>query len=429
MISLFRSKRSLSDFKPPKPSKAIIFLSELLLPVYLNFVERLSYKFSQNPDRPVDFLKGKKVVIVINHSDRQDPLLVVALAKYMHEEFYCIAAREVFDWSYGILGWVFQRLGCFSVDRGTTDFRSIHTIQKLLTNSQTKFIVFPEGEVTGDDWLVHEINPALMHIFLKAQAEVAKSESSQSIFILPVGVSYKLETDLHKSVNKTLMKVEHHLGINHATSLDLAVRVENAVATLLKKLSKHYEFSLNGNEPLHAQVRALARHICEQASAYCDNEHLVDKQGEQLLHCVRSELAKTVNSKESENLIKRSEKEKSYGELFSDLDRAERLTIVQRVLTQTQSPIRTCRTVDFLESELCGRMTAKGRQSASVYFGSPIDLLPFMQTFQSDKNDAAAQLRESVSHGLQLALDNSHTISGVKRQRVGENLASYLEIS
>lgn len=428
MISPFRNKRSMSDFRPPKPSKAIIFLSELVLPFYLNFIECLSYKFSQSPDHPVDLLKGKKVVIVINHSDRQDPLLVVALAKYMHEEFYCIAAREVFDWSYGILGWLFQRIGCFSVDRGTTDFRSIHTIQKVLTSSQNKFIVFPEGEVTGDDWLVHEINPALMHIFLKAQVEVAKDESPQSIWILPVGVSYKLETDLHKSINKTLVKVERRLGIRRATKLDLAVRVDNAIAILLRKLYKQYKFVLREDRPLHEQVKTLAQNICEQVSTYCENEHHLDNSIEHFLHCVRSELSKAANNKKTA-LNKDGKAGKRYAELFSDLDRAERLMIVQRVLAQTQSPIQICRTVDFLESELFGRMTAKGRQSASVFFGSPIDLLPYLQTFQSDKNAAATQLCESVSHGLQLALDNSHTVLGVKTKTVkrSDNLASSLE--
>ncbi len=68
----------MSDFKPPKPNRAIIWLSELLLPIYLNLVERVSFDFFETPDRPVEFLKGKSAVVVLNHSDRQDPLLVMA---------------------------------------------------------------------------------------------------------------------------------------------------------------------------------------------------------------------------------------------------------------------------------------------------------------------------------------------------------------
>lgn len=409
----------MSDFRPPKPNRIIIALSELLLPFYLNFVERLSFKFSHNPDRPIDFFKSKKVVIVINHSDRQDPLLVVALAKHMHEDFYCIAAREVFDWSYGILGWLFQRFGCFSVDRGTTDFRSIHMIQKILTESQRKFIVFPEGEVTGDDYHVHEIAPTLMNILLKAQLQIENDDSPQSIWILPVGVSYKLGDSLEKSIGKTLRKVEDDLHIKCEKGTDEATRVTNSVSALLSKLSTHYQFAPSENQLLHKYAGELAKHICMKVSVYCGTEHPVWMTDEQFLHCLRSDLSKRLDLESQRN------------NLFRDLDRAERLLIVQRVLNQIPSPIQLCRIVDFLESEMYGRMTAKGRQSASVYFGTPIEILPYLQIYKSDKAAAADRLRDAVRDGLQLALDNSHSASGPKHKKVhsGKKLASRLERS
>lgn len=479
----------MSDFIPPKPNKALIRLAEFMLPFYLNFVEHLSFKFSHTQDRPANFLKGKNVVIVINHSDRQDPLLLVALGKHMHQEFYCIAARESFDWGYGILGWMFQRFGCFSVDRGTTDFKSIHTTKSILTDSSKTLIVFPEGEVTGDDHTVHEINPALMHVFLNAQKKIAHDQSSQSLWVLPIGVSYRLLTDLHSSVDKTLTQVEERLEIKRTRRVDPAARAINAVDTLLKNYSTKYEFELRNEKPRHEQVRLLARHVCQRIADVLNVDYDDELPTEQLLYCLRSKIPKKISVKDCETLLAEKQEpcnentdeldaenqdasksecgkqaadaegtqvaapvtcaaknnneetvnqnleqhasdesettsiEKQqvlslekpspagtmelHAEWSNDLDRAERLLILQRVLNQRLSPIQVCRIADFLESELFGRMTAKGKQRASVFFGNPIEVLPFLTDYESDKTSAVEKLRAAVRSGLQSALDNS----------------------
>jgi len=404
-----------SDFKPPKPNQAVIWLSEFLLPFYLNFVERVSFRFFEGPDRPLDFLRGKPTVIVLNHSDRQDPLLLVALAKYMREPFYCVVARETFDWYFGFLGWLFQRLGCFSVDRGTADFRSINMIKKVLTETTRKFLVFPEGEITGDDRYVHEISTALIHIFIKAQNEIADGDEQKSIWILPAGVSYRLETDLHSAIDKTLRTIERRLSIKSDGGPDIEHRVHVAVGTVLRRLAQHYKFVLSEHDPPHEQVRLLARHICDRINEYkvsvSEESPTEQVSTDQLLYKLRSDISDELESARINtdygNELQRNTL-KTYSEFMRDLDRVERLSIVERILKQKTSPIQICRVTDFLEAETTGRMTAKGRQTASIYFGEPIDVLPYVRAYKADKDEAITQLRDHVQHNLQLALDNAH---------------------
>ncbi len=390
----------MSDFKPPKPNKALISLAKFTLPFYLKFVERLSFKFSESEDRPANFLKGKNVVIVINHSDRQDPLLLIALAKYMHEDFFCIVARESFDWANGILGWLFQRLGCFSVDRGSTDFKSIHTTKNILADSDKTLVVFPEGEVTGDDHHVHEISPALMNVFLNTQKKIAEDDSTKSLWVLPIGVSYRLKTELNASVDKTLKKVEQELGIQREHRSDAPARALHAVDSLLKKYSEQYEFELPRQHPQHKQVSLLARHICGRVADGLNVEKDDELPTEQFFYFLRSEMLKP-------EIADSGFKPELLTEWTNDLNRTERLLILQRVLNQKLSAIQVCRITDFLESEIFGRMTAKGTQCASVFFGNPIEVLPFLDDYESDKSVAVEQLREAVRSGLQTALDSS----------------------
>ncbi len=394
----------MSEFKPPKPNKALIMLAKFLLPFFLRFVERLSFRFIQSPDRPVEFLKGKKAVIVINHSDKHDPLLLIDLARYMNEEFYCIVARESFDAGHGFFGWMFQRLGCFSVERGAADFRSIHTMMTILTEGTKKLIVFPEGEVTGDDHTVREISPALMKVFLNAQKSIANEEESESIWILPVGVSYTLETKLRASVDETLTEIERRMGIERDRSVDSSTRVTQDVADFLRKLADQYEFELPEQEPQREQAGLLARHICDRIATGVGREYDQGLSNEQLLHLLRSEVSKAANEINHDQQIQSPQENESWSK---DFDHVERLLILHRVLDQPNSAMKVCRTIDFLELEILGSMTAKGRQTASVYIGDPIEVLPFFQNGDSDKGSAAEQLRDAVHEGLQSALDNT----------------------
>ncbi len=408
--------RALSEFRPPQPSRVLIWLSQSLLPVYVSVIERLTFKFLESPDHPLKFLKGKSVVVVINHGDRQDPLVVVALAKYMRETFYCLVAREVFDWYHGALGWLFQKLGCYSVNRGVADFRSIHTTHQILAHSHRKLVVFPEAEITGDEQSVHKLNSSFIHLLLESQEDIAESEPEHSIWVLPVGVSYRLETSLEKSVSGLVRKIERRLGIGHSGKIDIETRVSTAVHKVMQNLSDGYKCASLENHPGAEQARLLARHICERIAnaAHIDCDHL--KTEEHLMYFLRNHLvaalaARRRRTTSSEQRLSR-DSARTYGEFLKDLDRVERLLILQRLLVRQSSPIQICRILDFLEAETFGRMTKKGRQCASVYIGKPIEILPYLQLYKSNKNTAIDALSADIRQDMQIALDSSRQVSG-----------------
>ncbi len=413
--------RALSEFKPPQPNRTVIWLSQLLLPVYTSVVERLCFQIVENPDGPLKFLKEKSVVVVINHGDRQDPLVVVALAKHMHETFYCLVAREVFDWYHGMLGWLFQKLGCYSVNRGVADFRSIHTTHQILAHSHRKLVVFPEAEITGDEQLVHKLNPSFIHLLLESQEDISKTDPKHSIWVLPVGVSYRLQTSLERSVSRLLNKIERRLRIKQNDKNEIKTRVLAAVDKVIQNLSKHYECLIFEEHPRQEKVRLLARHICDRiagsAAVKCD--HL--KTEELLMYFLRNHLVKALaegkrRTVPSEQCLSRS-KVRSYREFLNDLDRVERLLILQRILEHSSSPIQICRILDFLEAETLGRMTKKGSQCASIFIGKPIEVLPYLQSYQSNKDTGIESLMNSVRQGLQNALNSSHQVSFSRSDR------------
>lgn len=378
--------KEFAEFKPPQPNRMIIGIVEFLLPFYVRVVEKLSFKFVESPERPIAFLKDKAAVVVVNHGDRQDPLVLVALEKYMRERFYFVVAREVFDWNHGLLGWLFQKLGGYSVSRGVADFQSIHTTQEILLHPPNKLVVFPEAEITADEMTVHHLGRSFVHLLLESQEKIADSDSGHALWILPVGVSYRLESSLDSSISKTLTDVERSLGISAHTALELTERVMDAIKIVLDNLSENYQFHRPSDQSLDEEVGKLTRHICVQLSKYLGFELAEGLSNEQMLHSMLVRIRRRLSIKVRQSAYKAKLTEelwKTHDGYVRDLDRVERLLILRRVLKRPSSPIKYCRLMDFLEAEVFGRMTRKGKQTASIFIGGAVDVSPFLLTYKT----------------------------------------------
>ncbi len=401
-------KRTLLDFKPPKPHAALIALCRLLFPNYLRMVARLSLRFSHGSNELLKFMKDRPVVFFMNHPDRQDPLAIIALAEYLREPLYCVVAREVFDWNYGARGWLFQRLGCYSVNRGIIDVRSIRTTSKILTEGRHKLLVFPEAMITGDNDSVHEIQSSFVHILLDVQAEMASKDPSNSIYVIPVAVRYELDTDLESSLGKILNTVEKKINIEYDSRPDIATRTTTAAQSVLKLLALEYGYTLSGHKTLCELSSDLVTHICSRMSAYVGvNPNKFDSQ-RHWLHHLRHAIAKHIDKPQKgggyQLKLKRNS-DKIYRQFLCDLDRIERLLILERITSHELTPIQMCRIVDFLECETTGQMSHKGHQSASIHLGEPIDVLSYVDLYKSSKNFAIQKLTTRSHRVLQSALD------------------------
>src|SRR5581483_3921566 len=80
-------------------------------------------------------LRGTHCVLMVNHSDREDPTVTFEISRQAKENFIYLAARELFDENLGFRGWVMQRCGAYSVIRGkTADSTSAKATIHLITD-------------------------------------------------------------------------------------------------------------------------------------------------------------------------------------------------------------------------------------------------------------------------------------------------------
>lgn len=393
-----------SQFKPPERNLAFVALCKLLLPAYAG-MNKLRFVFHESNSKPSLQLKRKRTLIILNHADRHDPAVVVALTRHLRENIFIVVAREVFDWNNGLLGWILQKFGGYSVNRGMVDFPSITMTKAILTKRANKLVLFPEAEITGDDDSVHDISPTLAHVVLEAQESLSASDPDESIYFMPVGVSYQLEERVSAALNKAMMKVEDALKISSShlqsySSEDFDTRLQVAVSLVLAELARRNSCTIPARKSLADEVEQLAKSICESIAVRVNSKLKSTLSTDHMMYALRNDVIALSALEPDQKALRK--------ELIRELDSVERLLILHRILLLPPSAMHSCRIVDFLEAEIFGSMSVKGHQKVSIYLGDLIPVSSYLPHYLEHKHEAIRQLNKAIHDELQAALDHSH---------------------
>ncbi|MBS1990413.1 MAG: 1-acyl-sn-glycerol-3-phosphate acyltransferase [Cyanobacteria bacterium SZAS LIN-3] len=396
----------MQDFRGPKPNSAVITASKVILPLWLKLREQLSIVVQGEKQDIEAFSRSRHAVILLNHPDRQDPFVIVELARRMKEEFYCIAARECFDWDNGWRGWLFQRIGCYSVARGKADFHSIATTEKILREGKRKLVVFPEAEITADEEHVHDLHKAIFHILLDVQKEffLAKSKERHQVVIIPAASKFSLAGDLASAVKPALNRLEQKLAIGGLEDGDILEHIKTIVDAYLDRVFKAYGIAKPQDSLENITENGAVQILAKMASAL---KLQIDRSQTptEMLYTLRN---KTAGGAPSDSIALEPDAFHCAGiakpSIQSDFERVERLLIMQRMLQHTNSEVQCCRILDFIESELFGRITPKGWQSCHVQLGAPIDVSSFVEQYLESKDSAVVALSDFFKQRLQSML-------------------------
>jgi len=420
----------MSEFKEPKPNFLVTSAAQLIAPFWLKWREQLTINICGGEENLAAFSNHRRAVVLLNHPDRQVPFVIVELAMQMRETFYCIAARECFDWDGGWRGWLFQRLGCYSVARGKADFHSIATTDKILREGKRKLVVFPEAEITADEQTVHELQNAIFHIILNVQKDLsaqnaegseasapASSSASQAaspgaspaspLVIIPGAIKFTLKSKLASAVGPALKTMEKKLAIRKARgkAADVMARIDGVVAAYLKRVFESYEL-VKPEASLEKLAEVASVEILKKIAAAIECEFDPALSPTNMLYFIRN---KASDKMEASSVALEPDAFYCAGIpkpcLGSDFERVERLLILQRMLMHHSSEIQCCRMLDFIESELFGAITPKGQQFCSVELGSPIEVEPFVEQFLQSKEAAVTGLSDHFKQQLQMMLN------------------------
>jgi hypothetical protein len=413
----------MQDFLPPIDDPFVVALAKLLLP-FAKIQNGLEIKVSPNCIAHVKSLAKRHAVLMVNHSDRFDPLCACALSKECNENFYFLASREQFDRQFGFAGWVLQNLGTYSVLRGRkVEAASAKKTVSILVTGKHRLVEFPEGDVTGrNDEILPLKEDGLRNLF-EAQRQLLEL-TGESLFMLPVAMYYEVRHDSVKPMSSCLERLERLLNISSLNTIELSFeqKIKRLISLYIAHLSNHYGMVLQDKSSLSAELQELSRKISIITATANGLQFDPSEKTDLLLYGVRADLRKRVDTcneidcKFSGLLTESADAKRK---LFTkDLDRAEQLLILASTLENRRfTPEVAWRILDRLELEFTGKTTAKGHRTAWIDAAEPIDLSTLYSGFEINEKSAITMadslVRAALFNLMQNMQETSRTTVGV----------------
>lgn len=375
-------------------------ITKALLPAAL-WLNKLDVKATVSCLDRLAQLQGTRTVIVPNHADQCDPLSIYALSMLARENFYYIAARELFDKNGGLRGQFMQAAGAYSVIRGEIDTGYVRKTLSLIAKGNRKLVMFAEGDVTGLDNGTTDLTQDGLRILLIAQKRLMREFGfSKGVSVLPISIKYDAQSDVQPGLVTVLDELDGRLGLPRQ-QLTVDQRIERCLAATIEHLEHRY--GIHRYESI--KPAAALRRICLTALEPFHPNFVVDEA--QALHMVRSRLRKSSRRMKLETTDfgdqMRSELDRRSKQMTPEFERFEQMMILARTLEQPEpySLNVKWRIVDRLQTLILGHAWAKGNRSVLIDAAAPILLQDYMAEYQKDRQAAVNHLGRDIRRAIE----------------------------
>ncbi len=210
---------SIESFIQPKFNYPFLWFMDASIKSLLKVVHNIDDVIVSEKDKELlKSLQKERLIYISNHPSTREPPITFVIGNLLYSRFYYMAAREVFDWGYGLVGKVIQSVGAYSIIAGTADRESLKTTRAILANPGGKLVLFPEGEPTGgeNDNLL-PFQSGVTQLGFWGYEDALKIDPNAEIYILPAFVKYRMigsKDTIQKDVDKSLEKLESHFGLD-----------------------------------------------------------------------------------------------------------------------------------------------------------------------------------------------------------------------
>ncbi len=386
---------TVTDFKPPKPSRFFIRCMRLV-----NLVYGLPRAQLSCDARDLEKLRRLPpgVIITPNHSDYADAIVVTELGRRAGRYFNFMCTREVFDTGHGIQGLVLQWLGGFSVNRGGENARCQQVAKDVVKAGRYDLLIFPEGEIYLLNDLVMPLKPGVAILALDVASENAKEgRTDRPVTIVPVAIKYRYLEDILPAVKQTVERLETTI-FGAPRSGALYDRISAVGVELLNRKEQEYGLRPDEGGDIYARVEAVRKHLLETLErrylGRVRDELPFDRARRLIIH-ILEEMAHLRDRRD----LPEHEKAAAVADFERDLTWAQTaarsVSFAEDYLIKQPTPERMTETLAKLEREVYGReaFPPKARRKATMRIGDPIDVRRYLPDYAERKTRKEAILR------------------------------------
>jgi len=415
-----------TDFRPPRLHPPTLRLLQTLLPGLLRWV--CGVEAVDIPAEDIGRLRalaGERLLLAPNHPTNDDPALLFALAKAAGMPFYYLCCREAFDHLGGLWGALIQRLGAYSVVRGTTDRDSFRTTRALLAAPAGKVVIFPEGEMHSQNDTLLPFHAGVVQLAFWALEDLRKAgDTAASVSLLPVGLRYFFTQDMTPAIDDSLRRLERAVrppdAGQEAAPGDPYARMRRVGVQMLEVMEAEYGLKIKpaGNDlDLTPRMNALKSLLLDRAAGLIGVplpiESTLPERMRLLINAVYAVTHEEAAAPRSpyQTRVHRQQAARA-APLLADLNRVANWIAVQDNYVRARpTPERMADTLRRLEIEAFGKASLHGPRRALVRVGEPINLGACYDAYRADKRGTVARVTHDLEAAVQGLLDEGRTLS------------------
>jgi len=220
------------DFLPPRLDGRVLALSRRLLPWYLRrqcAITSLEVRHLERLVAAMDrFQAGEsRLLLAFRHPSVDDPACLAHLIwRDLAREgrrlgrqwrprphFQFLYDRGIPLWAGPRIGWLLQRLGGCSIQRGKLDTAALRTARQLLLDGPYPLAVAPEGATNGHNERLSALEPGAAQLAFWTADDLAKAQRPEAMTVLPIGVQYRFSGNAWPAIEALLCQLERQSGL------------------------------------------------------------------------------------------------------------------------------------------------------------------------------------------------------------------------
>jgi hypothetical protein len=347
---------------------------------------------------------GAGVILASNHADETDPSVYMEFARQSGKSFSTMCNREAFDEMFGLAGFLLQRFGYFSIERGVHDTAALNYAVDVVKQNKDFLLLFPEGEIFYMNEEVQPFHQGAAEIGMQAVVANRKIDPNWTAYIVPMAIKYHYPKPIDDALEARISKMEAQLLLKGTGGSSYLQRLFAIYQTLLRRQKVKHQIITEetNNQGMTQEVKSIQRAMLSQIEEKHPTAPVSKKQTLDRSWQLAAELRDGVEPP------KAAEKKK---DLHRDL---EQLRVIAQLTswrphyhTESNSQDRLAEAVMKLERGLYN--TERPRQLAhrDVYIDvtSPIDLGPMASEYINDPHPVRQRLTNQCQEQVQLLLD------------------------
>jgi 1-acyl-sn-glycerol-3-phosphate acyltransferase len=401
------SRQNTLDFKAPKPDRVVQALFKLGLPLLNRYhMQGLSVEIDDASVQRLKSIQGIRGLILPNHPSEWDPCVLFEVARRLKENFFFVAAREVFDYTYGLRGWFFQKIGVYSLVRGYNDRKSLKTSIEILAQNKGRLVIFIEGEISNQNETLLPVEPGVIQLAFMALNDCYKETGKDisklpSLYICPMGLYYAYNPmGIEAAMEHSIQQLEE--AVNSLAVGNIFNRIRAIAAQVMVGAAGQLGYTLPLDGTLAKNVKALSGfmlHKLEQVINIESNDSLphLDRIRE-----IRNTIDKILSNQENTTpYAKRLQlhQRKVLKNFYEDLGRVVNFIAIHEGYLKPDMP-HYIEILRRLEKEVFGEYRLVHPRTAIVTVPEPMDLKPHFEAFLADKKAVVAQLAGEVEKNI-----------------------------